>query len=96
MDVPINVAAQYGHRFSTISPDNKAGANERAGFTDAQDIHAKKSMSKPTIPTITMPPKPPKPIVCANTRFTGISKSKAHDLLMSGKERFRAVLTTGH
>ena len=77
-------------------PDNKARANERAGFIDAQDLNAKKSMPKPTIPTITIPPKPLKPIVCVNTRFTAISKSEAHDLMMSGKARFRADLTRGH
>ena len=46
-----------------LPPDNKAGANERDGFIDAPDINAKKSISKPTIPPITIAPKPLKPLV---------------------------------
>ena len=39
-EVPTNVAVQYNHR-SVHTPDNNAGANERAGFIDAPDIKAK-------------------------------------------------------
>ena len=54
MDVPIKVAVQYSHRFSTIPLDNNAGVNDRAGFIDVRDINAKKNMSEPTIPSITI------------------------------------------
>ena len=54
MDVSIKVAVQYSHRFSTIPHDNKAGANERAGFIDAPDTRAKKKMSKPIIAPTTI------------------------------------------
>jgi hypothetical protein len=58
-------------------PDNKARANERAGFIDAPDINAKKGMSKPTIP-----PKPLKPFACATNEFTVTSKAEAYDLMI--------------
>ena len=77
-DVPIKVAVQYSHRFSTIPPDNKAGANERAGFIDAPDINAKKNMSKPTIAPITIPLKPLKPFVYTTIKITAISKAEAN------------------
>ena len=57
-EVPIKVAVQYSHKF-VITPDNTAGARERAGFIEAPDMNAKKNMSKPTIPPITIPLKPP-------------------------------------
>ncbi len=57
-----NVAVQYNHR-SVHTPENKAGANERAGFIDAPDIKAKNKISKPTIPPIAIPPNPFKPFV---------------------------------
>ncbi len=78
MDVPIKVAVQYSHRFSTIPPDNKAGAKDLAGFIDAPDINAKKNMSKPTIPAITIPPKPLKPFVYTTTKITAINKAEAN------------------
>ena len=53
-EVPIKVAVQYSHKF-VITPDNTAGARERAGFIEAPDMNAKKNMSKPTIPPITIP-----------------------------------------
>ena len=40
-EVPINVAVQYSHKF-VITPDNTAGANERAGFMEAPDMNAKR------------------------------------------------------
>jgi hypothetical protein len=52
--VPIEVAVQYSHRFSTIPPDNKAGANERAEFIRSPDTKAKKNMSKLTTAPITV------------------------------------------
>ena len=58
MDVPIKVAVQYSHRFSTIPPDNKAGAKDLAGFIDVPDTNAKKNMSKPTMVPITIPLNP--------------------------------------
>ncbi len=61
IDVSMNVAVQYSHRFPSI-PDNRAGANERAGFMDAPDINAKKKISKPTIPSIASQPKPFNPL----------------------------------
>ena len=70
MDVPTKVAVQYSHRLSTIPPDNKAGANERAGFIDAPDINAKKNMSKPTIPPITIPLKPLNPFIHYNQYYS--------------------------
>jgi hypothetical protein len=42
MDIPIKVAVQYGHRFSTIPPDNNAGAKNMDGFVDVPDTNAKK------------------------------------------------------
>ena len=55
-EVPTNVAVQYNHR-SVHTPDNNAGANERAGFIDAPDIKAKNKISNPTIPPIAIPSK---------------------------------------
>jgi hypothetical protein len=66
-DVPIKVAVQYSQRFP-ITTDNRAGANERDGIIGAPDTNAKKNMSKPTIATITIPPKPLKPFVYVTTR----------------------------
>src|ERR671910_2543129 len=69
VDVPIKVAVQYSHKF-VITPDNTAGASERAGFIEAPDMNAKKNMSRPTIPPITIPLKPLKPLVYTTTRIT--------------------------
>jgi hypothetical protein len=57
IEVPTKVAVQYSHKF-VITPDNTAGARERAGFIEAPDMNAKKNMSRPTIPPITIPLKP--------------------------------------
>lgn len=81
MDVPIKVASHYSRRHSN-TPDTKAGAKVRGGFTDSPDTNAKKSMSRPTIPPITIPPKPLKPFVYANTIFTATSKAEACDLMI--------------
>ncbi len=48
---------------SVHTPDNNAGASERAGFIDAPDIKAKNKISNPTIPPITIGPNPFKPFV---------------------------------
>ena len=40
MEVPTKVAVQYNHR-SVHTPDNNAGASERAGFIDAPAVKAK-------------------------------------------------------
>ena len=61
-EVPTNVAVQYNHRLAH-TPDNNAGANERAGFIDAPDIKAKNKISSPTITPIATPPNPFKPFV---------------------------------
>ena len=76
IDVPIKVAVQYSHKF-VITPDNTAGARERAGFIDAPDMNAKKNMSKPTIPPITIPLKPFRPSVYTTTRITTINSPDA-------------------
>jgi hypothetical protein len=77
MDVPIKVAVHYSQRFP-ITPDNKAGANERAGFIDVPDTNAKKNMSKPTIPSITIPLNPLRPFVYATTNITAISRAEVN------------------
>jgi hypothetical protein len=41
------MAVQYVHKFPK-SPNNKAGAKERAEFMETPNINAKNSMSKPT------------------------------------------------
>jgi hypothetical protein len=76
VDVPIKVAVQYNHKF-VITPDNTAGARERAGFIEAPDMNAKKNISKPTIPPITIPLKPLKPLVYTTTRITAINSPEA-------------------
>lgn len=58
----MNVAVQYNHKF-VITPENTAGARERAEFIEAPDINAKKNMSSPTIPPITIPLNPLRPLV---------------------------------
>ena len=73
MDVLIKLAGQYGHRFYTILPDSKVGADYRAGFIDAPDINAKKNMSRPTMAPITIPLKPLRPFVKTLTNITAIS-----------------------
>ena len=78
-EVPINVAVQYSHKF-VITPDNTAGANERAGFIGAPDMNAKKNISKPTIPPITIPLKPFRPFVYTTVRMTAIN---SHDARIS-------------
>jgi hypothetical protein len=77
MDVSIKVVAQYSHRLP-ISPDTKAGANERAGFIDASDTNTKKNMSKSIIAPITIPLKPLKPFVYTTTNITAISRAEAN------------------
>ena len=62
IEVPTKVAVQYSHKF-VITPDNTAGARERAGFIEAPDMNAKKNMSRPTIPPITIPLNPLSPLV---------------------------------
>ena len=75
-EVPIKVAVQYSHKF-VITPDNTAGARERAGFIEAPDMNAKKNMSKPTIPPITIPLKPFRPFVYTTVRMTAINSAEA-------------------
>lgn len=60
MDVPTNVAVQCNQRFIQ-TPDNTAGAMERAGFIDVPEMKNKNTISSPTIPPITNHPKPFKP-----------------------------------
>jgi hypothetical protein len=62
VDVPTKVTDKYSYRLPK-TPDSKAGANERAGFMDAPEIKAKKKIPRPTIPPITIPPKPFNPLV---------------------------------
>jgi hypothetical protein len=76
VDVPIKVAVQYNHKF-VITPETTAGARERAGFIEAPDINAKKNISRPTIPPITIPLKPLKPLVYTTTRITAIKSPDA-------------------
>ena len=76
-EVPINVAVQYSHKF-VITPDNTAGASERAGFIEAPDINAKKNMSKPTIPPITIPLNLFRPLVYTTTKITAIKRAEAN------------------
>ena len=40
-------------------------------------MNAKKNMSKPTIPPITIPPKPLKPLVYTTAKITTISSAEA-------------------
>jgi hypothetical protein len=61
--VPIKVAAQYSHRFSTILPDNKAGAKEWAGFIDALNVKPINNMFKQTLPPIAISLKPQSPSI---------------------------------
>ncbi len=68
VDVPIKVAVQYNHKF-VITPETTAGARERAGFIEAPDINAKKNISRPTIPPITIPLKLLKPLVYTTTKL---------------------------
>src|SRR5215208_8013640 len=75
-EVPIKVAVQYSHKF-VITPETTAGARERAGFIEAPDINAKKNISRPTIPPITIPLKPFKPLVYTTTRITVINSADA-------------------
>jgi hypothetical protein len=56
IEVPIKIAYQYNHKLLILA-DNKAGANERAGFIEAPEIKDNKSISRPTIPPIANPPK---------------------------------------
>jgi len=66
-EVPIKVAVQYSHKF-VITPETTAGARERAGFIEAPDINAKKNISRPTIPPITIPLNPFRPLVYTTTK----------------------------
>src|SRR5215218_5418867 len=75
-EVPIKVAVQYSHKF-VITPDNTAGARERAGFIEAPDMNAKKNISKPTIPPITIPLRPFKPLIYTTTKITAINNPDA-------------------
>ena len=84
VDVPIKVAVQYSHKF-VITPDNTAGARERAGFIEAPDMNAKKNMSRPTIPPITIPLKPLKPLVYTTTRITVIKSPEASISMLNMK-----------
>jgi hypothetical protein len=74
--VPIKVAVQYSHKF-VKTPDNTVGASERAGFIDAPEINAKKNMSRPTIPPITIPLKPFRPLVYTTVKITAIKRAEA-------------------
>ena len=76
IEVPIKVAVQYNHKFVN-TPDNTAGARERAGFMEAPDINAKKNISRPTIPPIAIPLKPLKPLVYITTKITAIKSAEA-------------------
>ena len=60
--MPINVADQYSHNlFKT--PETSAGAKEQAGFIEGPDINAKKNISSPVMPLITIPLNPFSPLV---------------------------------
>lgn len=61
IEVPIKVALQYSHKL-TNTPENNAGARERTGFIEAPDMNAKKNISRPSIPPITIPLRPFKPL----------------------------------
>jgi hypothetical protein len=76
VDVPIKVAVQYNHKF-VITPETTAGARERAGFIEAPDINAKKNISRPTIPPITIPLNPIRPLVYTTAKITAISRAEA-------------------
>ena len=62
IEVPIKVALQYSHKL-TNTPESTAGARERAGFIETPDMNAKRNISRPTIPPITIPLKPFRPLV---------------------------------
>jgi hypothetical protein len=76
IEVPIKVALQYSHKL-TNTPESTAGARERAGFIEAPDMNAKKNISRPTIPPITIPLKPFKPLVYTTTKITAIKRAEA-------------------
>ena len=80
-------AVQYNHR-SLRYPDTMAGANDLAGFMEAPEINAKKKMSRPTIPPITIPLKPLNPFVWITTMMTAINNAvtKISTPIMSGIE----------
>jgi len=73
---PTKVAVQYNQR-SDHTPDDIAGASDRAGFIDAPDINAKKRISGPTIPPMTKGPKTLSPLVYTTNNITPISKAEA-------------------
>ena len=75
-EVPINVALQQSHKL-VDTPDNTAGARDRAGFMEAPDMNAKKNISRPTIPPIAIPLKPFRPLVYTTTRITAINSPDA-------------------
>src|SRR5918995_5231984 len=84
IEVPIKVALQYSHKLAN-TPENNAGANERAGFIEAPDMNAKKNMSRPTIPPIAIPLKPLKPLVYTTTRITVIKSPEASISMLNMK-----------
>ena len=71
IEVPIKVALQYSHKL-TNTPESTAGARERAGFIETPDMNAKRNISRPTIPPITIPLRPFKPLVYTTTKITAI------------------------
>jgi hypothetical protein len=76
IEVPIKVALQYSHKL-TNTPENNAGARERAGFIEAPDMNDKKNISRPTIPPITIPLRPFRPLVYTTTKITDINSPDA-------------------
>jgi hypothetical protein len=76
IEVPIKVALQYSHKL-TNTPENNAGARERAGFIETPDMNDKKNISKPTIPTITIPLRPFRPLLYTTTKITAINSPDA-------------------
>ena len=76
IEVPIKVALQYSHKL-TNTPESTAGARERAGFIETPDMNAKRNISRPTIPPITIPLKPFKPLVYTTTKITAIKRAEA-------------------
>ena len=73
--VSTKVAVQYSQRLEHII-DSNAGAKERARFMDATETKTKKNIC-PTIPPITIFPKPFNSFVYTTTKFTVIKRAEA-------------------
>ena len=66
-----------------------AGASDRAGLIDVPDINAKKNMSRPTIPPMSIPLYPLNPLEYTTITIKAINKANANtsipNIVGSGK-----------